>query len=158
MADLRALVEACGFRAPRTYIQSGNVVFEAAAAAKVEAKLEAALLAKFGFAVPVVARTAAQWGALAAENPFAAECVAEANHVHALLSKAPALPAAAEGLAAKALGGERVVATASALWAHFPAGLASTKLTPALMDRLVGSKVTARNWRTVAELGRMASA
>jgi uncharacterized protein (DUF1697 family) len=54
MADLRAAFEADGHRAVRTYIQSGNVLFEShAPAAALEDRLEAMLERRFG--VPLVA-------------------------------------------------------------------------------------------------------
>jgi uncharacterized protein (DUF1697 family) len=43
------------------------------------------------------------------------------------------------------------------LWLHFTGGVARSKLTPALLDRLVGSPVTMRNWRTVLKLGELVS-
>jgi uncharacterized protein (DUF1697 family) len=42
-----------------------------------------------------------------------------------------------------------------ALWFHYPAGAGASKLTPALIDRAVGSPATARNFNTVLKLGEM---
>jgi len=39
---------------------------------------------------------------------------------------------------------------------HFPAGIARSKLTPAVIDKACGSPSTGRNWRTVVTLGEMA--
>jgi uncharacterized protein (DUF1697 family) len=72
------------------------------------------------------------------------------------LSKAPPNPGAVEGLRERAAGGECVAQAGDALWIHYGAGVAGSKLTPALLDRLVGSPVTTRNWRTVLKLGEMA--
>ena len=64
MAELRALGEKLGWRQVATYIQSGNVVFAGGGgAAAAERALEQAIEKRFGFPVPVVVRTAAQWRA-----------------------------------------------------------------------------------------------
>ena len=59
MADLRGCLEDQGFSNVRTYIQSGNVVFEAgkASRAKVAPRIERALAGAFDYRLPVVLRT-----------------------------------------------------------------------------------------------------
>jgi uncharacterized protein (DUF1697 family) len=157
MSELCALGDSVGLAATRSYIQSGNLVFcSSATAGGVEAKLEAAILARFGFAVDVLVRTARQWEACAADNPFPEASEVEPSRVMLLVSKAAPSPDAAAALQSRASGGERVVGVGGVIWVHYPAGVGSSKLTPALVDRLVGSKVTARNWRTVVKLREMA--
>src|SRR5580698_5899616 len=147
MAELAAVAVAAGFKAPRTYIQSGNLVLDGGGKAKgVEAKLEAALALRFGFPVEVLARTAEEWGAMAAANPFDREAKSEPNRVMMLVSREPARADAARALLARAADGERVAAAHGALWVYYAAGAGKSKLTPSLVDRVVGSKVTARNW------------
>ncbi len=159
MADLRVVAGEAGFRGVQTYIQSGNLVVEAKGTSgkAVEAKLEGGILARFGFPVDVVVRTADEWAAMAAGNPFRAISTAEGNHVMMLVSKAAPRQSAAAGLLASAAGGEQVAAAPGAVWVYYPEGAGKTKLTPALVDRVVGSKVTARNWRTVVKLLEMAA-
>ena len=157
MAELSALCDETGFTKARTYIQSGNIVFSAAGAApSAEKKLEKALLARFGFPVDVLVRTASEWTAHLAANPLAEAAEAEPNRVVLLLSKAPPARDAVAALRPRAVTGERIEAAGDAIWIHYPAGQATTKLSPSLLDRLVGSPVTARNWRTVAKLAEMA--
>ena len=73
MARLRDICAGLGWNEVETYIQSGNVVFEASGkAAALEAALEKALAGAFGFAPAVIVRSAAQVRALAAANPFPA--------------------------------------------------------------------------------------
>jgi len=153
MAELRALAENLGFRRVATYIQSGNLVFESdLAPATAAAKLETAIARRFGFPVDVVARTSAQWTAYARANPFTAESMREPERVMLLLSKAPPNAAGVAELAARATAGEMVKGAGDAVWIHYPTGLARTKLSPALIDRLLGSPATARNWRSVLAL------
>src|SRR3990170_2410932 len=63
--------EACGLESGSTFRASGNVIFEAPARPKPDAKeMEAALLAELGFAVPVFLRSASQLAKVAASEPF----------------------------------------------------------------------------------------
>ena len=58
----------------------------------------------------------------------------------------------------RAQAGEIVKAAGGALWFHFPGGVARSKLTPALIDKVCGSPSTSRNWRTVLKLKERAEA
>src|SRR5207245_463258 len=61
MSDLKQMCEAAGFRKVRTYIASGNVLFESGnTAAEVKAALETALQTYAGKPVGVLVRTAAE--------------------------------------------------------------------------------------------------
>ncbi|MDC0722440.1 DUF1697 domain-containing protein [Nannocystis bainbridge] len=156
MADLRALCGELGLTAVQTYIQSGNVVFTAnGSTAEHEAALEQGLTRVFGLQIDVMVRTADQWEQLAAGNPLRAAAEAEANLVLLGVPKRPPRPDAAAELLERATAGERVVAAGDVLWFHYPQGAGRTKLSPAVIDRLVGSPVTARNWRTVLQLAAM---
>ena len=70
MPDLKAMFEALGFTNVRTYIQSGNVVFESNFAADLESKISAKILEQFGFEVSVICRTAEELEQVIARNPY----------------------------------------------------------------------------------------
>lgn len=157
MAELRSLCEELGWTGVRTYIQSGNVVFTAAGPrAELETSLERAIEARFGLAIPVIVRAAKDWPGYVAGNPFPEASRTEANRVLLALSRATPAPDAADRLRERAAHGERIERVDDALWVHYPSGVGKSKLSPALFDRLVGSPVTARNWRTVLRIDAMA--
>lgn len=159
MAELRALCAELGWEDVATYIQSGNVVFAAdGRPAAMEAKLEEAIASRFKMEVPVIVRTAAQWRRYPGSNPFPDAARDGPNRLMLLLSKQRPQPRAETALQEKGNAGERVARTGDALWIHFPEGLARSKLTPSLIDRLVGSPATARNYRTVVRLKEMLDA
>src|ERR1044072_5746840 len=88
MAALRETAEALGLRKVRTYVASGNLVFESdKAAGTLETMLEQAIADRFGFAVDVVVRSAAQWAALADANPLKAESEKAPGFVHMSVGK-----------------------------------------------------------------------
>ena len=159
MAELRALCAELGWEEVATYIQSGNVVFTAEGKPEaIERTLEQAIEARFGLAVPVIVRTAAEWARYAAGNPFRQAAKDEPNRLMLLLSKAPPAEGAEEVIQARAVAGEKVERAGDALWFHYPAGAGTSKLTPTLIDRAIGSPGTARNHNTVMKLKEMLEA
>lgn len=156
MATLRSLAEELGWRSVATYINSGNLVCEARGApTTLASRLEAAIEEQFGFDVAVIVRTAADWRRYAAGSAFAdAETTRPSHLLLALAQRAPPKDAA-RVLQPYCGGGERVAVRGDALWIDYASGVARSKLTPAVLDRAVGSPVTARNWNTVQALARM---
>lgn len=156
MAELRELCAELGWSDVRTYIASGNVVFGASGPeGELATALEEAIRRRFDLHVPVIVRTASHWERYVRGNPFGETPEAEAKHVMLGVSKAPPAASALETLRARATGGERVERVGDALWIHYAAGVARSKLSPGMLDRAVGSPVTTRNWRTVVKLGEM---
>jgi uncharacterized protein (DUF1697 family) len=157
MAELRDLCAELGWAEVETYIQSGNVVFSAKGwTDAAEAALEKAIEERFALDVPVMVRTSSQWADLAEANPFPDVARDEPNRLQLLVSKRPPASDAAAKLTEKARAGETVKAAGGALWFHFPDGVGTSKLTPALIDKACGSPSTSRNWRTVMKLREMA--
>jgi uncharacterized protein (DUF1697 family) len=154
MAELRALcADELGWEDVATYIQSGNVVFTAKARPDaLEKALEDAVAKRFGFDSPVIVRTAAQWAHYAPANPFPKAAKDEPNRLMLLLSKSPPARGAEDVIQARAVAGEQVKRAGDALWFHYPEGAGTSKLSPSLIDRAVGSPGTARNYRTVVTL------
>jgi uncharacterized protein (DUF1697 family) len=159
MSNLRTLCGELGWSNVQTYIQSGNLVFSASGkAAALEAKLQRAIESHFGFSISVIVRSAADWPAYIESNPFLDACKKEPHLVMLCLSKISPKPDAAKNLLERAKSGERIIQSGNALWIHFAGGVARSKLSPALLDRIVGSPVTARNWLTVLKLQEMTNA
>lgn len=72
MKELAAVLRAAGFHNVRTFIASGNVVFEDSAkdSARLARKIEAHLAKAFGHEITVVIRTMDELQRLVARNPF----------------------------------------------------------------------------------------
>lgn len=156
MAELRALCAELGWDEVATYIQSGNVVFAApGTSGALESMLEKAIAERFRIEVPVIVRGASQWGGYRTGNPFPHEARDEPNRLMLLLSKRPPRTEAAAELQQRGSAGEKVKRAGDALWIHYPAGAGTSKLTPSLIDRVVGSPATARNHRTVVKIEEM---
>lgn len=156
MAALRKLCAKLGWQEITTYIASGNLLFEALGSqGALEAALEQAILDEFGMKVPVVVRTAAQLHAYLDGNPFPEAARDEPNRLLLLVPKRRPAADAEKKLQARAENGERVGRAGDALWVWFPNGIARSKLSPLLIDKLVDSPATSRNWRTIKHLHEM---
>ncbi|WP_224012679.1 DUF1697 domain-containing protein [Paraburkholderia tropica] len=148
MTELRAMCEALGFANVRTYIASGNVVFDSGlAASSVKKQLEARLDDYAGKPVGVLLRTAAEMAAIVAANPFA-DAPPERTVAIFLDAAPPAdLPDTAHGQQS-----ETIVAGKREIYVHYPDGIGRSKLKiPAAANG------TARNMNTVATLAQWAA-
>ena len=152
MAALRETAEALGLRGVRTYVASGNLVFETdQPAGGLETALEKAIADRFGFPVDVVVRSAEQWAALAEANPLAEQSARQPAFVHMSVGKRPPTQSDVDALSAKAGANERVMAAGEAIWIWYGDGAGQSRIGSA---RSTGVW-TARNWRTVLTLRDM---
>ena len=149
MADLVKLCHKAGFPGARTYIQSGNVVFDTdASEAAVKAALERALASKLRPPVGVLVRSAAEIDRVLARNPFEE---APPNRVIVLFLDEP--PPKSTLARVQPPGGEQLVLRGRELYIHFPDGQGASRLEVPLAARGTG-----RNLNTVTKLAAMARA
>lgn len=148
MTELTAMCEAAKFNAVRTYIASGNVVFESKLSEKaVKQQLERRLLAYAGKAVSVMVRTAKEMAEVLARNPFPN---APANRTMAIFLDAAPPRDALEAMSGRA--GEEVALGQREIYVLYGENMARSKLKiPAAKNG------TARNMNTVAKLAAMAA-
>jgi uncharacterized protein (DUF1697 family) len=146
MQELRRLFEAIGYTGVVTYIQSGNVVFDAARAPASPAAIEKRIAEVFGFDVAVVLRTPKELAAVIERCPYR-----DPAKVHVMFfNRAPAKAALAK-VDATAFGPDEFVVGRKELYLHLPNGVGQSKL-PAALVRQVPPEATLRNWRTVTKL------
>jgi uncharacterized protein (DUF1697 family) len=148
MADLKAICRDAGFTRIRTYIASGNVIFESPSSPRmVKAELEARLLAYAGKPVGIIMRTAAEMSAVLKANPFPN---APPNRTIAVfLDEPPPLDALAHAVGRH---DEEMRLGVREIYIHYGAGMGVSKL------KIPAARTgTARNMNTVAKLAEMAS-
>jgi len=159
MAEFRAQIAALGWQNVATYIQSGNLVFDAdCSAPEAEAAIEALIRTHHGYEAPAIVRTRDQWATYPGGNPFPGAARDTPNYLLMLVAKETLKPDAAEMIQARATAGEQARQIGETLWIHFPEGSGTSKLTPALIDKAIGSTATSRNYRTVCTLNDMLAA
>ena len=157
MAELRAALTEMGLAEVRTLLQSGNVVFRAAAqpSAKLEARLEKEAGKRFGFAPDFHVRTADEWREVIAANPFPKEAKADPGHLLVTFFKTPVDTAKVKALQSAIIGPEIARCNGRQLYMTYPNGVGNSKAA-LLIDRMLGARGTARNWNTVTKLAALA--
>lgn len=156
MAELRALLAEIGCTDVKTYIQSGNAVFDAPDRPDLEAALAAGMTERFGFSVPVVLRSAEELVEIYANNPFPTDGV-DPRWLHVgFLSAEPEAARVAE-LDPDHWAPDRFRIVGSNLYLHYPNGTARSKMNTTWFDRRLGVTMTMRNWRTVGKLVALAN-
>lgn len=156
MQDLAAIFAAAGCTDVRTYIQSGNVVYRASAAnAKhVPALVTTAIAAQFGYKVPLVVRTAAEFTSVLAANPFLKRST-DLKILHVAFLAAVPTAAQSAALDPKRSPPDRFVLVGRDLYLHLPNGAGGSKLTNDYLDRTLGTVSTVRNWNTVQKIAAL---
>ena len=146
MSELKRVGEECGFGKVRTFIASGNLLFESSLVeAKAKRLIEQKVEAFFGKPVPVFVRTAAELAATVAANPFTDD---KPSRVMAhFIEDAPNAEMLA---AARDVNGERMALGPRALIVSYGDGIGKTRLKlPAVRQG------TARNMNSVAKMAEL---
>jgi uncharacterized protein (DUF1697 family) len=146
MADLRAMAEELGFARARTFIASGNLLFDSGLAeADVKARLETRLADYAGKRVPVLVRNHAELAAIVAADPFP-----EAHGSRHMVFFYDAPPLRDLIAQCRDLAGERLALGTRELFVDYGEGIRFTKL------KIAGKEDrTGRNMNTVKTLARL---
>lgn len=152
MAELRSLLSGLGLEQVTTYIQSGNVVFQTGGGAKkVAGRIERGIAEAFGVDVTVLIRTPAQLRTIAEHNPFLADEPDPAK-LHVVFLRDRPKAGASSRLDPERSPPDRFHLRGRELYLHLPNGAARSKLTNDYLERRLGVRATARNWKTLLKL------
>jgi len=153
MADLKAMATELGFSNPRTWVATGNLVFDGDGAPieEIESRLEAAFRARFGKHVDIILRTAPAWRRLSDQNPFPNTAGA---HVGIRVMRKPLGPDVLSRLGQIAAPGMSLALADGDLWIDFAGEPSEAKLLSHLTTPKLGIG-TLRNANTVRALAAM---
>jgi uncharacterized protein (DUF1697 family) len=157
MELLRAMHERLGHGAVTSYIQSGNIVFTARGSADSIARRTAAeFLKEFGFPAKLMVVDAKQLSAIVKANPFGKFSAKNHKIVHVGICQGEPDAKQLNALLIKTGGTEAFVTGRGIVYLHTPDGFGRSKFA-AGMERACGVPMTARNWRTIESLWKLAS-
>ena len=158
MDALRALYASLKLEDPRSYVQSGNVIFRCKEkdSPELAARIQAAIQKKLGCCPDVILRTTNGMRKAVAANPFPEKAKIEPGKVLVtFLSAAP--PREAEVNLANLKGfPEELHLTGRELYIYFPNGAGKSKLPWSKVDKLLKVTGTARNWNSVQAILQIA--
>ena len=153
MKDLSDIFVDAGCKNVRTFIQSGNVVFNSSpkAAARVPGLIAARITTSFGYKTPVVLRSMAELEDAVSNNPFLKAGALE-NSLHVLFLAD--LPTAIQvgALDPNRSPPDEYIVRGREIYLQLTNSAAVTKLTNAYFDSKLTTVSTGRNWRTVTKL------
>ena len=154
MPELCKLLTRIGLHDVKSLLQSGNVVFgtDEAAGSALEAKLEAAVAKSLGVKTIFYVRSAREWSAIVANNPYPDAARDDPSHLVVMTFKSAPARNDVAALQAAIAGRETVTAIGKQAYFIYPDGIGTSKLTNALIERKLGLSGTARNWNTVLKL------
>jgi uncharacterized protein (DUF1697 family) len=153
MAELRELFSSLGHADVTTFIQSGNVLFDAPERPAVAA-LEAAIESRFGISVVVAVRAPAELDAAIAGNPFPDT---DPARLHLGFPTASPVAGALDRIDRDAFLPDRFALRGDHVYFELPNGMGRARL-PAAVDRGLGGAMTVRNWKTASRLAELARA
>ncbi len=156
MKSLSGTLEAEGFSQIRTYIQSGNVVFQSrtGTAGSLATRIARAVAQAHGFAPKVFVLAVSDLQRAVAANPFSAG-EAEPNRLHLFFLAEKPESADLGALNRLRAGREMFEIRGKVFYLYAPDGMGTSKL-GAAAERHLGADATARNWRTLSALLEMA--
>jgi uncharacterized protein (DUF1697 family) len=159
MADLARCASGLGWGEVRTYLQSGNLVFHAAAESPTghAASLSGALHREFALELAVLVFTAAELRQVDAATGAAFGVEVDRKFGHATFFQHPLQPAEFAAWKLPAAPGEQAALApgAKAVLLHLPQGYGRTKLNNTWFERRAGCPATTRNWATLGSLVQM---
>jgi uncharacterized protein (DUF1697 family) len=158
MADLRAFFEKLGFDSVRTLLQTGNVVFETGRKGDLEKLLEAEALKRLKLTTAFLVRSADEWDAILAANPFPKKAKDDPARLVVMPLKDRPAAAGLAALRAANPGREQIEAGTRHLYIYYPDGQGRSKLNIRLIESKLGTRGTVRNWNTVIKIADAARA
>jgi uncharacterized protein (DUF1697 family) len=154
MAALRALYESLKFEAPRTYVQSGNVIFRTKEkiSPTLAKKIQTAIEREFGCRPEVILRTTDELRKAIAASPFASQRDLEPGKILVTFLAAEPGPEAHATLLGLKSHPEELHLKGRELYIYFPDGAGKSKLPWSSLAKVLKTTGTARNWNSVIKM------
>jgi uncharacterized protein (DUF1697 family) len=153
MKELRTLFEGMGHESVRTYLQSGNVIFNARSSSpkKLAAEIEDAVFQAFEVRSSVILRTSRELQRTAEGNPFRVEGAKPSALQVMFLADRPS-STAVKTLEPDRSAPDQFRLKGREIYLWLPNGAARSKLTIDYFEKRLETRATARNWNTVTKL------
>ncbi len=157
MADLIKAFESLSFKNVKTYVQSGNVIFDhdSIDTIKIARNIEKKISENFRFHVNVIIRSEKELENIISSNPLIKDKNIEIDKLHVtFLLDIPDLKAVS-GLDIKKGKNEKYEVISREVYLYCPNGYARSKLTNNVFEKKLKTIATTRNWKTTNKLFEM---
>ena len=158
MEELRAVYESLKLQDPRTYVQSGNVLFKTNERneAKLSSRIQDGIERKFGFRPDVIVRTTDELRSAVAKNPFSARKNIDPSKLLVTFLGADPGAELCEKLRAIDTAPEELHIDGREIFIYYPNGLARPKFQWIKAEKILKVACTGRNWNSVTMILEMA--
>lgn len=158
MAELRSLLSNNGFKGVKTYIQSGNVIFESdddTSGEESKAFLEETIKNHFGFDVPVLVKSVSDLQKIIENNPFLNKEDLESNRIYFVMLFGLPENGPLASFKKENYPNESWELVDDCLYLSCKNGYGNAKLNNNLVERKLKVGATTRNYRTLMKLLEM---
>jgi uncharacterized protein (DUF1697 family) len=154
MTDLKEVFESMGFKNVKTYLQSGNVIFNHnyGDIAEIAKDIEKEISKNFEFSVNVIIRTENELKNVVSNNPFIKESNIEIDKLHVTFLQDLPDPKIVLNLDINKDENEKFEVIGREIYLYLPNGYARTKLTNNVFEKRLKTIATTRNWKTTNKL------
>jgi len=152
MIQLQNLYQSLGFQNIKTYIQSGNVIFQSSPPPSSQL-LQQKIKQQFGFEVPVILRSIEDWENIIKHNPFTKE---DLTKVHIVFLSETAQKYSKDELEKAKNPSEEFFIHNKEIYLYCPNGYGKTKLSNTFLEHKLNLTATTRNWNTIKNLFELA--
>lgn len=158
MPDLVGLFGSFGFSTIRTYLQSGNILFESEQTDReaLSALIESGIMNAFGYCVKVFLRTPGDFKRIIANNPFLQKPNADPATLHVTFLQRLPTSSEREDLGPALRDGDEFAIGEQEIFLYCPNGYGRTRLSNSFFERKLDQPATTRNWNTVTALYKLA--
>lgn len=154
MEELTKLYKSLSFTKIKTYIQSGNIIFESPVSdtSDLVNKIETNIKQTYGFSVTVIIRTASEFQQVVNNNPFCGIRQEDITKLHVtFLSETPPTFSLNTIDKLKSRSDEWFI-SGKEIYLFCPNGYGRTKFTNNFFEKNLNLSATTRNWKTVNKL------
>ena len=151
MQDLKNLFVNSGFQNVRTYIQSGNVLFDTklVSDSEISAKIEKAIFKNFGFEVPVFVRSVKELEQCILENPFKNNDI---NKLYITFLQEEPIKENIRKTESFQFDPDKFVVSGKQVFIYCEGKFHQTKLNNNFFEKSLEARATTRNWKTILKL------
>ena len=159
MNALSESYERLGFANIKTYLQSGNVIFDVKeqAVSIIKERISQQIKLDFGYDVPVIVLDVDGLQQIVSGNPFLADEGKDQSFFHVTFLSPTAQSDNFDEVEKKKQGNEEILLRDNTIYLYCPNGYGKTKLTNNFIESKLKTTATTRNWKTVTELLKIAS-
>lgn len=156
MNDLAKLYEDAGFTQVKTYIQSGNVIFQSLDSVyKAVNTIQDFIKKNYGFSVHVTVISQEELKDLIEKNPFILSGIDDIKSLHVTILSRPAQNDNMNEIKDFKDGENQFKIIGKNIYLYCPNGYGKVKINNTFFEKKLNIQATTRNWKTILNLAEM---